>query len=100
MAAKCPICLFDNPDRSDFCGKCGAGLGTQDLISLTRTLQTPVGRPLQGHALAGKFEILQEIGRGGMGVVYQGRKDLMPEEAKKALALNPYEIDAKIWWSN
>ena len=31
---------------------------------------------------------------------YQGRKDLMPEEAKKALALNPYEIDAKIWWSN
>jgi Tfp pilus assembly protein PilF len=31
---------------------------------------------------------------------YQGRKDLMPEEAEKALALNPDEIDAKIWWSN
>jgi serine/threonine protein kinase/Flp pilus assembly protein TadD len=31
---------------------------------------------------------------------YQGRKDLMPEEAKKALALNPNEVDAKIWWSN
>jgi Tfp pilus assembly protein PilF len=31
---------------------------------------------------------------------YQGRKDLIPEEAKKALALNPDEIDAKIWWAN
>jgi tetratricopeptide (TPR) repeat protein len=31
---------------------------------------------------------------------YQGRKDLIPEEAKKALALNPDEVDAKIWWSN
>lgn len=69
-------------------------------MAATRTLQTPAGRPLQGHALVGKFKILQEIGRGGMGVVYQGRKDLMPEEVKKALALNPYEVDAKIWWSN
>jgi len=31
---------------------------------------------------------------------YQGRKDLIPEEAKKALSLNPNEIDAKIWLSN
>jgi len=31
---------------------------------------------------------------------YQGRKDLMPEEANKALSLNPNEIDAKNWLSN
>src|SRR4030042_727026 len=31
---------------------------------------------------------------------YQGRKDLMPEEAKKALDLNPNEVDAKIWLFN
>jgi serine/threonine protein kinase/Tfp pilus assembly protein PilF len=31
---------------------------------------------------------------------YQGRLELIPEEAKKALALNPDEVDAKIWWSN
>ena len=31
---------------------------------------------------------------------YQGRKDLVPEEVKKAIALNPGETDAKIWWSN
>ncbi|MCX6567559.1 MAG: tetratricopeptide repeat protein, partial [Candidatus Aminicenantes bacterium] len=31
---------------------------------------------------------------------YQGRKDLMPEEVKKALDLNPNEVDAKIWSYN
>ncbi len=31
---------------------------------------------------------------------YQGRKDLMPEEAHKALSLNPNEIDAKNWLAN
>lgn len=31
---------------------------------------------------------------------YQGRKDLMPEEVKKSLDLNPNELDAKIWSYN
>jgi len=31
---------------------------------------------------------------------YQGRKDLIPEAAKKALSLNPNEIDAKNWLGN
>jgi serine/threonine protein kinase/Tfp pilus assembly protein PilF len=31
---------------------------------------------------------------------YQGRKDLIPEEAKKALSLNPNDLDAKNWLGN
>jgi serine/threonine protein kinase/Tfp pilus assembly protein PilF len=32
--------------------------------------------------------------------LYQGRKELIPEEAKKALQINPDEVDADIWLAN
>jgi serine/threonine protein kinase len=32
--------------------------------------------------------------------LYQGRKELIPEEAEKALKINPDDIDARIWLSN
>ncbi len=69
---KCPQCQYQNPDDTRFCGNCGRALvGTSgSSIAFTQTLQPP--RELErGTTLAGRFEIIEELGRGGMGKVYK-----------------------------
>jgi serine/threonine protein kinase len=68
---KCPQCQSDNPDTSRFCGNCEALLAQQGQpsISLTKGLATPLQVLSKDSLIAGKYRIVGEIGRGGMGVV-------------------------------
>ena len=71
MTTTCPKCHSDNSSDSRFCKNCAAPLPEKISVSQTETLQTPVQELTRGTTFAGRYEIIEELGRGGMGKVYR-----------------------------
>ena len=85
---KCPKCHSDNTAGARFCSSCAAPLtaSDSDLPFLTETLATPVEDLTRGSLFADRFEIIEELGRGGMGKVYRAEdKDTREEIALKLI---------------
>ena len=70
---KCPKCQADVSDDSRFCSKCGTSVHPSDeaFLSHTRTILKPIEERSPGTFLAGKYKIVEVVGRGGMGIVYK-----------------------------
>jgi serine/threonine-protein kinase len=70
---ECPKCHSENPEDSGFCSKCGTQLPSPEegAASPTKTLETPTVELTRGTTFAGRYEIIEELGKGGMGKVYR-----------------------------
>ena len=79
---KCPKCHSDNPDDSKFCKECATSLTVAEeaLPSFTKTLETPVTRLPLGSIFAERYEVLEKLGKGGMGEVYRVKDNKLDEE--------------------
>jgi eukaryotic-like serine/threonine-protein kinase len=95
VAIKCPKCHSENPETVRFCGECGTQLipskGPQ--VSKTLTLETQAEGLTRGTLFAGRYEIIEELGTGGMGRVYRAFDKKIDEEV--ALKLIKPEIAAE-----
>jgi tetratricopeptide (TPR) repeat protein/tRNA A-37 threonylcarbamoyl transferase component Bud32 len=80
VATKCPKCQHENPDDTIYCGKCATPLQPSKDIGVTKTIETSVGEFTRGTLFAERYEIIEELGKGGMGNVYRVEDTKTKEE--------------------
>ncbi|HET9317313.1 MAG TPA: serine/threonine-protein kinase, partial [Vicinamibacteria bacterium] len=81
MTYVCPSCQAPNDDAAETCFTCG------NVLAATLRL---------GSVVAGRYEIQQQLGKGGMGVVYRAHDKLLDEQVAIKVLRPEVARDAEI----
>jgi len=90
MGIKCPKCQSENPETASFCAECGTKLISSEGDDVTSTMEMPKEALTRGSTLANRYEVIEELGKGGMGRVYRVEDTKLKQEV--ALKLIKPEI--------
>jgi eukaryotic-like serine/threonine-protein kinase len=92
VSVTCPKCHSENSETKLFCGDCGTQLSSLKDIhpEVTETFQTSIKELTTGSTFAGRYQIIEELGHGGMGRVYKVNDTKIKE--KVALKLIKPEV--------
>jgi len=106
MSVKCPKCQTDNPPDSKFCKECAAQLPSPGKPEVTKTLEASKEELITGTTFANRYQIIEELGKGGMGRVYRvldkeleeevALKLIKPEIAKDKKTVERFKNELKI----
>jgi len=89
MGIKCPKCQHENPETATFCADCGARLHSPEEAEFTETLEKSREELTTGVTFANRYQIIEELGKGGMGRVYK----VLDRETKEKIALKLIKPD-------
>jgi len=90
---ECPKCHFDNPEDISYCGKCGTKLPSEGIsVTETKTLRATTKDLYIGGVVSEKYKLLEELGKGGMGIVYKAEQ-IKPVKRSVALKIIKLGMD-------
>jgi serine/threonine protein kinase len=95
MSVRCPKCQSSNPETATFCADCGTKLISANGREVTATLETPKEELGRGTIFAKRYEIIEELGKGGMGRVYRAFDKQLEEEIAIKLLKSEIAADKK-----
>ncbi len=83
MTIKCPECDTSNPSDSKFCKECATPFPSPEDIKVTETMEAAQEELTTGSTFAERYQIIEELGKGGMGKVYR----VLDKKLKEEIAL-------------
>ena len=94
---KCPKCDTENRPDSKYCRECATSLtGAEEAQPLpTQTIEAPREELTTGSKFAGRYQIIEELGKGGMGKVYKANDTDIKEKVAIKLIKPEISTDKK-----